>query len=160
MHQLVMNVHEIDLTSFEHTVDHINRDKLDNRNSNLRLCSMTEQNQNRDKVARKYNAQQLPDGITSLPKYVEYRNEIYDKNTGKRREFFCIENHPKMKSGIEKKFYTSKSSKISIEDKFKEVNNKLEQLNDSITSEEFDKLSIKEKKLDLPTYIRLESKHF
>lgn len=51
-----------------------------------------------------------------------------------------------MKSGIEKKFYTSKSSKITIEDKFKEVNNKLEQLNDLITPEEFNKLSIKEKK--------------
>ena len=59
-----------------------------------------------------------------------------------------------MKSGIEKKFYTSKSSKITIEDKFKEVNNKLEQLNDLITPEEFNKLSIKEKKIDLPTYIR------
>ena len=35
LHQLIMDVHDEDLTNFEKTVDHINNDKLDNRRENL-----------------------------------------------------------------------------------------------------------------------------
>ena len=39
LHQYIMDVHDEDLTSLEKTVDHINRDKLDNRKQNLRFVT-------------------------------------------------------------------------------------------------------------------------
>ena len=48
-------------------VDHINRDKLDNRRENLRLCNMTESNRNRGPIHFKHSS-----SITSKYKGVHW----------------------------------------------------------------------------------------
>lgn len=102
------------------SVDHINRDKLDNRTQNLRITTASVQNANMDKKKRQKSAQQLPEGIlqSDLPKYVTYNSEFYNTASGKKfREFFRVEGHP----NNPKTFSTTKSMKISVIDKLREA---------------------------------------
>ena len=109
------------------SVDHKNRDKLDNRNHNLRFATQSEQNQNTDKRNRKYNAKKLPDGLKQedMPKYVLYYSEMYGTNKDKFREWLNIEKHPKQNG---KRWSTSKSMGISIQEKLEQAKAKLEEL--------------------------------
>jgi len=155
LHQYIMDVHNEDLTDFEKTVDHINRDKLDNRRDNLRFATMTVQNENRNKTARRCDAKiELPEWLDELPKYVQYRQEIYDKTNNLMRDFFVI-NHP----SLDKIWESSKSMNIHLKDKFKATKLKLELLNNIISEQNYNKESGDNNKLDLPIGIRLTDKN-
>jgi hypothetical protein len=150
LHQLIMELHKEDLTSYERTVDHINRDKLDNRNSNLRIVSMSIQNTNRDKQERRSDAIDLPDGIThsDLPKYVVYRKEILDKESGKFREYFYICGHPNCD-----RWETSKSNKYSNYEKLLMAIKKLNSLNNDSSSDLESDTESESEKVKLPKYV-------
>lgn len=157
LHQLIMDVHDEDLTNLEKTVDHINQDKLDNRRQNLRLVNMSVQNANRAKPERRVDACDLPDGIEQkdLPKYVVYRKEFLDEEKNKFREYFYICNHPKLLP--EKRWDTTKSNEISIKEKLKLAKLKLQELEGTITEKEYKKESGQDKQVDLPTYVRISN---
>ena len=152
LHQLIMDVHDEDLTNFEKTVDHINRDKVDNRRQNLRLVNMSIQNSNRDKPERRKDACDLPDGLSQsdLPKYIVYRKEILNHDTDNYREYFYICNHPK----LDKNWETTKSMKITIKEKLKLAKLKLQELNGDISEKQF-KNEAGINKMDLPNGISL-----
>jgi len=97
LHQHLMDLHGqksgTDLIAAKRSVDHINRDPLDNRLANLRIVdSQTEQNLNQGKKVRAEN--NLPTEFTlennDLPKYIQYRPE-YEHNGAKHGAQFLVE---------------------------------------------------------------------
>jgi len=132
MHQIIMKCFGNGRGTSIISVDHIDRNPLNNSINNLRLATreeqennssgiMTNTKRNRQKIARP-----LPDGITQdmLKKYVVYYFNIYNKNTNKSREYFRVECHPKS----QKTWETTKSGKVSIFEKLKQANLMVEKL--------------------------------
>ena len=108
-------------------------------------------NRNSQRKSRKHNAVALPIDISNivLPKYVVYYKECYNHEKNLWRDFFKIEGHSLQKKPI----YSSKSNKITILEKLKQINTIL----DNLTNQEHNDYN--EKSIVLPKYISLNTKH-
>jgi len=143
LHQLICQKHG-EKKFVTQSVDHINKDKLDNRHTNLRFTSQSVQNMNRDKKKRAKNAHELPEGVDQkrdIPIYCGRRRDPYGPNKEYIRFFYTIEGHPlqKIKQKIRDslpegqqlpqsefpiRWASSKSNEVSEEDKIKAMQQK------------------------------------
>jgi len=135
IHQVITGCHGNGKGTMDISVDHIDRDKLNNCFDNLKIATREEQQVNTkssdgERRERKSTAKPLPDGLTNdmMKKYVVYYHECYNKEQKLYREFFKIEKHPK----LDKPWISSKSNKISIFDKLKAANEMIDELNKNI----------------------------
>jgi hypothetical protein len=136
IHQIIMDCHGNGKGTKTIRVDHIDRDPLNNTLENLRIANDETQQQNKKgslvgtKRERKHNAIDLPSGITQdmMRKYVVYYHEWLDKDKTKEREFFKVEKHPKLKDI----WFSSKSNKISIQEKLNQANKVVDDLENDI----------------------------
>jgi hypothetical protein len=105
LHNFIMNKFTFDGKGQKETVDHINRNGLDNRKDNLRFLSQSMQNVNQKKRAR---TAVLPEGIPELPRHIWYA-----KANGLHGDRFVVE--IKTEKIIKK---TTSSKSVSIQEKF------------------------------------------
>lgn len=115
LHNFVMNRFIFPGRGSKESIDHINRDGLDNRKENLRLVTQTQQNINQKTRGR---TAILPEGIETLPRHV-----WYIKANGLHGDRFGID----FKSE-NFKWKTTSSKKVSVQDKLKEAIEKLDEL--------------------------------
>ena len=137
------------LTGFEDaslSVDHINREKNDNRVKNLRMATQSEQNSNRDTRSDKKPPcdELIKIGIIELPKYVRWDNS---------EKKFIIEKHPQLLHEVQEEkrkkavMSGSKSAKLSITQKYQDILARLEELDKLFRSDmEFENMRILLKK--------------
>jgi hypothetical protein len=117
LHRFIMNRLDFPGKGATESVDHINRNPLDNRKENLRIVSQTEQNLNQKKKPR--NIVQLPEncGINpdDIPKHI-----WYIKPNGHHGDRFCIEFKTENIA-----WKTTSSKKISLQEKLNQAKQKL-----------------------------------
>jgi hypothetical protein len=120
LHRYILDIPNFPGKGATESVDHINRNPLDNRKENLRIVSQTEQNLNQKKKPR--NNIQLPEnsGLTSddIPKHI-----WYIKPNGMHGDRFGIDLKTENIA-----WKTSSSKKLSLKEKLNQAKEKLEEL--------------------------------
>jgi hypothetical protein len=132
LHQYIMNHYGNGCKGI--TIDHIDRNPINNRRYNLRLASKYIQNSNTDKHTRRRSATPLPEDFNDIkvPKYIG----ITRFNRNDKYNYVCvIRLHPaqKIEYGEKTWWESSKSSKITLIEKFNSSIIKLKQLNDKLS---------------------------
>lgn len=120
LHNFIMNRLTFPGKGATESVDHINRNPLDNRKENLRIVSQTEQNINQGKKPR--NFVQLPENSEINPDDIP-RHIWYIKANGGHGDRFAIEF--KTENLVWK---TSSSKKLSLQEKLNSAKQKLQEL--------------------------------
>jgi hypothetical protein len=129
IHQIITGCHGNGKGTKNISVDHIDQDPLNNTYDNLRIATRKEQEQNSKgikegtKRARKADAPDYPEGITHdmIPKYINYRGLDKYGTSGKTRSYFVVEKHPTLIANNKKALYSSKSEKVSPEEKLQQA---------------------------------------
>ena len=136
IHQIIMNCYGNGKGTNIISIDHIDRNPLNNSLENLRTATRKEQEQNCKGIApgtkreRKHSAQTLPDGITHdmMRKYVCYYKDYANKEKTILREYFRVEKHPK----LDKLWSSTKSNKVSLQEKLQQANKVVDDLEHDI----------------------------
>jgi hypothetical protein len=119
LHRFIMNLLDFPGRGATESVDHINRNPLDNRKENLRIVSQSEQNINQKKKPR--NIVELPENCGILPDDIP-RHIWYVKPNGLHGDRFAIE--LKTENLIWK---SSSSKKLTLKEKLQQAKDKLEE---------------------------------